>query len=69
MVYRVYRSDGIPLADFKRINVCRSGRFVDASFPMVDDIFNVVTKHETLSYCVYAVVNQSALTIKVMSKR
>ena len=55
MSYIVYRSDGIPLQEFETLRVCRAGRFTEAYYPMVKDVFTLITNLESVSYCVYAV--------------
>lgn len=68
MSYLVYRSDGIPLADYSSLNVCRDGRFLEVFHPQVNDVFTIVVRNQEVTYHVNSVDGNRAYTTKVLIK-
>ncbi len=66
MSYQVYRSDGIPLADYLSLQVCRDGRFMKIDYPQVNDVFTIHVRNQEVTYHVYQVDGNKAYTTKVL---
>lgn len=71
-LYKICRSDGIPLTQFNMAKVYRGETFVHTSQPQVNDLISIDNGHEVVNYVVRQVVNGYAFTdiiSKVPSKR
>ncbi len=68
MSYLVYRSDGIPLADYPNLKVCRDGRFLETDYPQVNDVFTIIVRNQEVTYHVKGVDGNKAYTHKVLIK-
>jgi hypothetical protein len=66
--YQVYRSDGIPLADYPSLLVCRDGRFIKIDYPQINDVFTIQVKNQEVTYHVGRVDGNRAYTTKVLIK-